>query len=146
MLSIWIQISTVIIVMGIHFPEEIMMEIINKLLVWSLFRFKCVSKIWKALIVDRHFKMKHDIHTKHDQTSQKILMTQICTHKKDDGSSGSLDKNILLWNPSTRESILLLHPKFPLLYYLNGLGYDATSDDYKILVVNLNAGDGHYIS
>ncbi|XP_075081984.1 F-box protein CPR1-like [Nicotiana tabacum] len=42
------------------------------------------------------------------------------------------DKQLLLWNPSTRESIVLPHSE--LLHHTTyGLAYDATSDDYKIL-------------
>ncbi|XP_019256508.1 PREDICTED: F-box/kelch-repeat protein At3g23880-like [Nicotiana attenuata] len=49
-----------------------------------------------------------------------------------------LVEHLLLWNPSTRESILLPHPESPLIDCVFGMGYDATSDDYKILTVNLN--------
>ncbi|KAF3667474.1 hypothetical protein FXO37_10016 [Capsicum annuum] len=41
---------------------------------------------------------------------------------------------LLLWNPSTRESIKLptRYPESPSEKYLYGLGYDSTSHDYKI--------------
>ncbi|XP_049406324.1 F-box/kelch-repeat protein At3g06240-like [Solanum stenotomum] len=54
-------------------------------------------------------------------------------------SSARLYEELLLWNPSTRESILLPHPEFRVVYCVCGLGYDATSEDYKILAINLNA-------
>ncbi|XP_055812044.1 F-box/kelch-repeat protein At3g23880-like [Solanum dulcamara] len=55
-------------------------------------------------------------------------------------SSGRNYEEILLWNPSTRESILLPYPDFRVIHCVCGLGYDATSEDYKILAINLNAG------
>ncbi|MCD7466073.1 hypothetical protein HAX54_002423 [Datura stramonium] len=49
-----------------------------------------------------------------------------------------LHRQLVLWNPSTGESMALPHPNFPQRSCVFGLGYDATSDDYKILAVNLN--------
>ncbi|XP_060201764.1 F-box protein CPR1-like [Lycium barbarum] len=126
--------------------------------------------------------MKHHIHAKDDQNSQKILICQCCRGKDDmfnfysshillirlvedqqkldcpsnckplaveifcccDGLvlfqvSNRLDRHLLLWNPSTRESILVPHPESALDDCVCGLGYEATSDDYKILTINLNA-------
>ncbi|WMV50665.1 hypothetical protein MTR67_044050 [Solanum verrucosum] len=56
-------------------------------------------------------------------------------------SSARLYEKLLLWNPSTRESILLPHLEFRVVYCVCGLRYDATSEDYKILAINLNADD-----
>uniref|UniRef100_A0A1U7Y115 F-box protein CPR30-like n=1 Tax=Nicotiana sylvestris TaxID=4096 RepID=A0A1U7Y115_NICSY len=43
----------------------------------------------------------------------------------------------LLGNPSTREPIVLSDPQFlPKKSYTCGLGYDSTSDDYKILEIH----------
>ncbi|XP_059306558.1 F-box protein CPR1-like [Lycium ferocissimum] len=53
--------------------------------------------------------------------------------------SDKLFGHLLLWNPSTRESIELPRPEPLLEYYVYGLGYDETSDDYKILAVDLSA-------
>ncbi|KAM3270811.1 F-box protein like [Capsicum chacoense] len=45
----------------------------------------------------------------------------------------------MLWNPSTRESILLPQPEFPRQnFYRLGLGYDSTIGDYKILKIDIN--------
>ncbi|XP_059287378.1 F-box protein CPR1-like [Lycium ferocissimum] len=49
-----------------------------------------------------------------------------------------LDRHLLLWIPSTRESIVLPYPGYYLGDWVYGLGYNATSDDYKILAVDLN--------
>ncbi|PHT32867.1 hypothetical protein CQW23_29204 [Capsicum baccatum] len=44
---------------------------------------------------------------------------------------------LLLWNPSTRESIVLPRTEFSLSKdYSCGLGYDSTRDDYKILKID----------
>ncbi|KAG5594097.1 hypothetical protein H5410_035329 [Solanum commersonii] len=48
-----------------------------------------------------------------------------------------VDFLLLLWNPTTRESIVLSRPKFfPRDYCTWGLGYDSTSDDYNILKID----------
>ncbi|XP_055827295.1 F-box protein CPR1-like [Solanum dulcamara] len=46
-------------------------------------------------------------------------------------------ERLFLWKPSTRESIALPHPKLELNWNLRiwGLGYDSTSDDYKIFKI-----------
>ncbi|KAH0677027.1 hypothetical protein KY285_024828 [Solanum tuberosum] len=179
-------------VIRIYLQDEIMMDILTKLPVQSLLRFKCVSEFWNSLINDTYFRMKHYIHSRNDQNSQKFLITESFYDKDDvynfstsslsmvqvvedeqkldcpssckptnvilfcscDGlvlifvssrglydSSARLYEELLLWNPSTRESILLPHPEFRVVYCVCGLGYDATSEDYKILAINLNADD-----
>ncbi|XP_060186752.1 F-box/kelch-repeat protein At3g23880-like [Lycium barbarum] len=167
---------------AIHFKEEIIMEILSRLPVQSLLRFKCVSKFWEALISDPYFKMKHLNFAKNDQDSQKLLISQMCpkdfifsiyccplsslqpvedVQKLDfplnpkpnrfvirccyDGLVviqvlDNLDgyrHNLLLWNPSTRESIVLPALEFKLDDCSRfGMGYDSTSGEYKILHVH----------
>ncbi|WMV07130.1 hypothetical protein MTR67_000515 [Solanum verrucosum] len=54
------------------------------------------------------------------------------------------DKQLLLWNPSMRESTVLPRPEFVTRYSTFGLGYDATSDDYKVLKLDQGySGDIH---
>lgn len=64
--------------MGSHFPEEIIMDILIRLPVRSLLRFRCVSKFWKTLISTPEFKMEHLNHAKNSQNSQKILISRRC--------------------------------------------------------------------
>lgn len=46
-----------------------------------------------------------------------------------------------LWCPSTNESVVLPNPEFPPHFSCTyGIGYDSTSDDYKILKID-NKGD-----
>ncbi|KAM3341887.1 hypothetical protein P3S68_026853 [Capsicum galapagoense] len=165
-----------------HFQEEILMEILSRLPVRSLLRFKCISSVWKTLISEPYFKMKHLNWAKNDQGSQKLLITQPCPNDNNiasmyccplspvqliediqklkldcpsnpkpwhckihcccDGLAvievpDILDYNrvtLLLWNPTTRESIVL--PALESTHDAEsrfGLGYDSTSGDYKIL-------------
>ncbi|XP_055824041.1 F-box/kelch-repeat protein At3g06240-like [Solanum dulcamara] len=58
-------------VMEIYFPEEIIVEILIRLLVQSLLRFKCVLKSWKMLITSNYFKAKH---CNHARNNKKILI------------------------------------------------------------------------
>ncbi|KAH0780693.1 hypothetical protein KY290_000291 [Solanum tuberosum] len=51
------------------------------------------------------------------------------------------DKQLLLWNPSMRESTVLPRPEFVTRYSTFGLGYDATSDDYKVLKLDQGYSD-----
>ncbi|XP_015166386.1 putative F-box protein At1g47790 isoform X3 [Solanum tuberosum] len=158
--------------MAVHFPEVILMDILSRLPVQSLLRFKCVSKFWETLISEPYFKMKHLSRAKNDQDSQKLLTSLRCrkngicsmyccplspvqlvedVQKLDfpsnptplqctihccyDGLAvmevpDNLNEHstFFLWNPSTRESIVLPSPEFPLdKSPCFGLGYDSTS-------------------
>ncbi|PHT96000.1 hypothetical protein T459_03882 [Capsicum annuum] len=172
----------------IQLQEEIIVEILSRLPVRSLHRFKCVSKYWKALISDPYFRMKHLNRAKNDRNSQKNLISKTCFDKKKTSDkithfySSSLSSAVQLfedekevdfspnwtpwcalilsscdglvlikfldlrtgkvilslWNPSTRESVELPLPRLvPLKHCICGMGYDTTSDDYKIVMINL---------
>ncbi|PHT32899.1 hypothetical protein CQW23_29236 [Capsicum baccatum] len=171
---------------SVPLQEEIIMEILSRLPVRSLLRFKCVSKCWMTLISEPYFTLKHRNRAKNDQNSQKFLVSRkdvledefslYCSslssvqrieevQKLDCPSNGKpwrrcklyccydrlvligvfnyRDKTnrLLLWNPSTRESIVLLDQKFSLerRWCTWGLGYDSVSDDYKILKIDLES-------
>ncbi|WMV15177.1 hypothetical protein MTR67_008562 [Solanum verrucosum] len=69
--------------MGTHIPEEeILMDILTKLPVKSLFRLKCVSKSWKTLFSKPYFK-KHLNHAKNQPDSQKLLVGAFSSGKTD---------------------------------------------------------------
>ncbi|XP_015166383.1 F-box protein CPR30-like isoform X1 [Solanum tuberosum] len=166
--------------MAVHFPEVILMDILSRLPVQSLLRFKCVSKFWETLISEPYFKMKHLSRAKNDQDSQKLLTSLRCrkngicsmyccplspvqlvedVQKLDfpsnptplqctihccyDGLAvmevpDNLNEHstFFLWNPSTRESIVLPSPEFPLdKSPCFGLGYDSTSGEYRIVQI-----------
>ncbi|KAM3289101.1 hypothetical protein P3S67_017388 [Capsicum chacoense] len=156
--------------------EEIIMDILSRLPVQSLLRFKCVSKFWMTLISQPYFTTKHFNHAKHNQSFKKMLLLNKeysfhCSSLSSDqlfedvrgidrprrgklwgwnihccygglvlvGVHNYPDKDfmLLLWNPSTRESVVLPNPKFSQEVTCTcGLGYDSTSDDYKILKID----------
>ncbi|KAM3267088.1 F-box/kelch-repeat protein like [Capsicum annuum] len=137
---------------SVPLQEEITMEILSRLPVRPLLRFKCVSTCWMTLISEPYFTLKHRNRAKNDQNSQKFLVSRkdlledefslYCSslssvqrieevQKLDCPSNGKpwrscklyccydslvliavfnyCDKTNqrLLWNPSTRESIIL---------------------------------------
>ncbi|XP_059309514.1 putative F-box protein At1g50870 [Lycium ferocissimum] len=146
------------------------MEILSRLPVQSLLRFKCVSKFWEALISDPYFKMKH---LNQARDFPKLLITKIskdglfsvhccplsslplvedvqkldCPFYPKPTSFNILcccdgffvievrdNFNLLLWNPSTRELVVLPAQEFPVGdRSCFGMGYDSTSGEYKIL-------------
>ncbi|KAG5622337.1 hypothetical protein H5410_007555 [Solanum commersonii] len=60
------------------------------------------------------------------------------------GVSNYNERDIIffLWNPFTRESVLLPNPKSPpKRNFVCGMGYDSTTNDYKVLKIGL---DGNY--
>ncbi|XP_055828356.1 F-box/kelch-repeat protein At3g06240-like [Solanum dulcamara] len=164
--------------MEIHYQEGMIMDILIRLPVRSLLRFKCVSKLWKTLISESYFKMKHLSHANNDLNSQKLLVREQFSSGIYNFFSYSLSTNqlvrdaqnrpsncspfadayiysscdglvllglvhsfrnqLLLWNHSTRESmeLILPHSGFRLEDTTFGFGYDANSNDYKIVKVN----------
>ncbi|XP_055814521.1 F-box/kelch-repeat protein At3g06240-like [Solanum dulcamara] len=168
--------------MGIHLEEETITEILSRLPVRSLFRFKCVLKSWMTLINEPYFVKKHLNHAKNNQNSQKICLlnnnlsfqyglsltlaslspVQLVedVQQVDWPCSGEVmsckiyccydglaligvseynhlyNIKLWLWNPSTRESMVLPHIKFSeRLDFTCALGYDSTSNDYKIFKI-----------
>ncbi|KAK4356168.1 hypothetical protein RND71_025139 [Anisodus tanguticus] len=57
-----------------------------------------------------------------------------------------LNTTLLLWNPSTGESIVLSTPKYPVEEFsCLGMCYDLTSGDNKILKIDENVHDGRRV-
>jgi len=167
-------------VMGTHIlEEEILSDILTKLPVKSLFRFKCVSKTCKTLLTEPYFKKKHHNHAKNQPDSRKLLIrirdkmdsNLYCTSLSPNrllvndihttpkpfsrykmycccdalfligiwtGLSRDQPTMLLLWNPTTSESIVLPPLGSPEQESTYGLGYDSTSDDYKVLRIDKN--------
>nr|XP_011462062.1 PREDICTED: F-box/kelch-repeat protein At3g23880-like [Fragaria vesca subsp. vesca] len=140
------------------FDDDMIAEILSRLPVKSLMRFRCVCKSWLALINDPSFAR--------NQTSRLKLLEAVNPARsidfeailKDDdrleytvlpeapilwvlGSCNGLicreeDKggDLILWNPSTRDTYKLpeqINTRYTCFY---GFGYDSTSEDYKIIV------------
>ncbi|XP_015057104.1 F-box/kelch-repeat protein At3g23880-like [Solanum pennellii] len=167
----------------VQFPEQILVNILTRLPVQSLVRFKCVSKFWITLISDPYFTKKHLNRARNDQDSQKLLIYQwgpkvsnfslyccplspvqqvkdVQKLKLDCPSTLKPNKILihccynglaileicdkdgvkyLLWNPSIRESIVLPPLGCPGDGRSRfGLGYDSSSDEYKIIHMHQN--------
>ncbi|KAH0737270.1 hypothetical protein KY290_035975 [Solanum tuberosum] len=154
------------IVVGIHLPEEVLTDILSRLLVRFLLRSDQNSQ---KILITESFYNENDLYNFSTSSLSMVQVVEdqqkldwpssckpknVIIHCSCDGlvlilvssrglykSSERLYEELLLWNPSTRESILLPHLEFRGEYYVCGMGYDATSKDYKILAINLNADD-----
>ncbi|GFZ17120.1 F-box and associated interaction domains-containing protein [Actinidia rufa] len=167
-----------------HLPEELTADILSRLSVKSLLRFKLVSPTWRALIESSDFIKSHlnrsiatksnlflivkeshlysvDFDSLSDSTVDPVKLDHHPLRCQDHitevwGScngliclSNALD-TVVLWNPSTRESIKLPYASIesqnqsrvdPIRVY--GFGYDRISDDYKVVrIVVLRGVDG----
>ncbi|KAI8561458.1 hypothetical protein RHMOL_Rhmol04G0341400 [Rhododendron molle] len=147
-----------------HIPSELIINILSRLSVKSLCRFKSVSKPWLALISDRQFVKAHLNHqsTKDNKTQKLILacrfyrnvysldlqapdpaITEIqLPYKPIVAILGSLNgillirtgKTFRLWNPSIRMFQKFKPPDFPSRSTIYGLSYDSASDDFKVVM------------
>ncbi|KAI8561466.1 hypothetical protein RHMOL_Rhmol04G0341900 [Rhododendron molle] len=158
-------------------PHEIIFDILSRLPVKSLCRFKSVSKSWLALITGAHFIKSHLNHqsAEADNVTHKLILASrhsgslypmhypepehTVAELKIPGMDfadirGSCNVVLLLgrgaelclWNPSIRRYQKFSRPKCPLItpytphcvmsgLGLSGLGYDAISDDFKVVAV-----------
>ncbi|KAL7220572.1 hypothetical protein ACSBR2_013452 [Camellia fascicularis] len=160
-------------------PEELIGEVLCRLPVKSLCRFKSVSHSWYSLISDPHFAQTHftkttnkmpnrlilisDFHTLFsvDYSAQIPVATELNFPSVEDESydvwseilcscnglvlalnESDFDKYLL--NPSTGESKKMPESPFALdsvnAYNLCGLGYDSTTDDYKVVMLSFYGG------
>ncbi|KAK6160216.1 hypothetical protein DH2020_003597 [Rehmannia glutinosa] len=160
-----------------HIPQDIFQEILSRLPVKTLMRFKSVCKSWKTLISDPNFSKLH-LEKSVDQNRTRFMFLHDyfqCTlaYAPPDGTSetnnkpintnesngcvdflascnglfcvGNAKDEIFLWNPSTIESKKIPGSKIEFPRFSNctwasvffGLGYDSTSDDYKLVRVSM---------
>ncbi|KAL3323438.1 hypothetical protein AABB24_037865, partial [Solanum stoloniferum] len=61
------QVSSHGVARTVNFEEGLIMNILSRLSVRSLYQYKCVSKLWNTLISDPYFKMKHFKRANNDQ-------------------------------------------------------------------------------
>ncbi|KAK6149673.1 hypothetical protein DH2020_017198 [Rehmannia glutinosa] len=144
-------------------PPEIIIDILTRLPVKSLLRFRCVSKSWRSMIDGKDFiklHLHHSFETNSNRTlvvkNNKLFYVDLDSFERLDtgnirfnshflvGSCNGLVllvstfDNIVLWNPSTRKlnklPVTPLPMEFVELYY--GLGYDSKHDDYKVVRVS----------
>ncbi|KAL0367352.1 UNVERIFIED_CONTAM: F-box/kelch-repeat protein [Sesamum radiatum] len=158
-----------------NLPEEIITEILLRLPVKALLRFRCVTKSWLSLIstpqfIKTHLRIssKSNIYSHnrlvvgsgplpmvfntfslcpnidHENSSMDNLVFDYPTSDTDDlirivGSCNGLvcvavyPNTVVLWNPATRKSRKLPVSDRYLSDLEYGFGYDASSDDYKVV-------------
>ncbi|KAG6428291.1 hypothetical protein SASPL_112542 [Salvia splendens] len=157
-------------------PNDVIIEILTRLPVKPLLKFKCVCKSWRALISSTQFVAAHLEFSKSapNLTTHRLILkyrgntTKQCSvnsilhqsvpeafdlscsliserYRWVVGSCNGLvcllidKKEMILWNPSTG-----ICKKLPdcgveinvgdyYSYYTSGLGYDKSSDDYKVV-------------
>ncbi|XP_012857568.1 PREDICTED: F-box/kelch-repeat protein At3g23880-like [Erythranthe guttata] len=193
-----------------NLPEEIIEEVLYKLPIKSLLRFKCVSKRWRSLISSRrfakeHLKKKSSTSTNDSDFSRRTLYSFYHWHRYCGSDSvgsifhlgqcnlpsetsttetssfdlrslaaatvdsvagcgiylyGScnglvlfsmlhLVGNLLIWNPATRQAkklpppYLLSQGTWPSCF-LHGIGYDESTDDYKVVNISKDFSPYHY--
>ncbi|KAL7220571.1 hypothetical protein ACSBR2_013451 [Camellia fascicularis] len=156
-------------------PQELIGEVLCRLPVKSLCRFKSVSHSWYSLISDPHFAQTHFTQTTNKMPNRLILISDFHTlfsvdysaqipvatelnfpsvdYESYDVWSGILgscnglvlalneyDFDKYLLNPLTRESKKIPESPFAIdsvkAYNPCGLGYDSTTDDYKVVMLS----------
>ncbi|XP_012829859.1 PREDICTED: F-box/kelch-repeat protein At3g23880-like [Erythranthe guttata] len=87
-----------------HLPEEIIEEILYRLPVKSLLRFKCVSQSWRSLISTKQFVETHLQHSKKIEslTDKRIISTCKNSSKSSPGRLKACSLSSLLTEPVTR--------------------------------------------
>ncbi|KAF5175083.1 F-box protein cpr1 [Thalictrum thalictroides] len=142
-----------------RFPQDVVMEILSRLPVKSLVRFRCVSKTWLKLLTKDTKFIKLHLNRSHNhlpdfifQTYLRIesdMNTKISESKFDDGveiigiCNGLVCvtdfSNFYVCNPLTKDYISIPSPDdVPILLNqmslsLYGFGFHESSNEYKIL-------------
>lgn len=136
-----------------YLPEEIITEILGRLDVKSIIRFRCVSKQWKDLINSSSFISHHlhhsttrptllncrssflSEHLKHLMGPESNGLCCVISRKYTNGLKPRVLSQVSLWNPATREfrKISRTVTKKILGY---GFGFSAIVNDYKIVQIH----------
>ncbi|KAM5586316.1 F-box/kelch-repeat protein [Rosa sericea] len=145
-----------------RFDDDLIAEILSRLPAKSLLRFRCVCKSWLALISDPYFARKHistyisrlkllvtvnptrsidfeAILKDDDRVGYTVLpeaprlwvlgsCNGLICREEDEGG------DLILWNPSTRDTYKLPEQIKTRHRQFFGFGYDSTNEDYKVIV------------
>ncbi|KAJ6860337.1 F-box/kelch-repeat protein [Populus alba x Populus x berolinensis] len=132
-------------------PQEIIVDILTYLPAKSLIRFKLLVATDPLYYVDFEaasdgdngntlVKLPYPNAESHNDSFAVGLFLGSC-----DGIVCILNEvdNVVLWNPSTRESKKLSGPSSSLYKdFSTGLGYDSSADDYKIVITSSATATG----
>lgn len=156
-------------------PNNIVRDILLRLPLKSLLRFKFACKSWLSLISDPQFRLDHlnlNLSKKNNILKYGFIAPtsdpsrdslSFYSHDVESGSApveseypfqgsylnaqilgscngllliGNCSNNLFLWNPSTREYKKISSPFFADdAYALWALGYDSSTDDYKVVQI-----------
>ncbi|KAL9689501.1 hypothetical protein QQ045_009887 [Rhodiola kirilowii] len=130
-------------------PQDVIHNILSRLPVKSLMRFRCVSKSIYSLVHDPLFVKLHLHQALEDLDRRRVL---VCTNPPQCILSENLGQahdltitmpieyhfEFILWNPSTGAFRELAKPgpligHYPDIIPIYGFGYDPQSNDYKII-------------
>ncbi|RHN63709.1 putative F-box domain-containing protein [Medicago truncatula] len=126
-----------------HMPNELMIQILLRLPVKSLIRFKSVCKSWFSLVSDTHFAYSHfNFPPQHTLVGRVLFISTSARKSRSidlDLEASPLDdddSSLYLWNPFIR-----VHKEIPLspfgsnldTDYFYGFGYDQSTNDYLVV-------------
>ncbi|CAI9118803.1 OLC1v1020416C1 [Oldenlandia corymbosa var. corymbosa] len=116
----------------LSFPEDLITDILVRLPVKSIDRFRRVSKSWQSLLSSPRFIKDHlAFHNLGDP--EKLIFTDASDHSPvmltftTENRGGSRNNGV---------SKKLICPSLPRNEWAKGLGYDESSDDYKIVTLS----------
>lgn len=149
-----------------YVQEELIEEILSRLPVKTLLRFKTVSKSWNNLISETRFWKLHLKQSMIDHNRIKIMYLHDChtslvydarTGRPEDTDEDtsflaycnglfciSIAEDVFLWNPSTAQTRRISNSEIEFPTHSRtwasvffGLGYHSASDDYKLVRISM---------
>ncbi|XP_028096475.1 F-box/kelch-repeat protein At3g23880-like [Camellia sinensis] len=126
-------------------PQELILDILLRLPVKSLFWFKSACKSWCTMISRLQFVKKH-LRPYGYAVNLNYLLTTLCLDARIGGSCDALvyvyfvknyDDIIYRWNQTTgKRKIFPSFGKGFILSISYGFGYDSSNDDYKVVRIS----------
>ncbi|XP_050211312.1 putative F-box protein At3g16210 [Mercurialis annua] len=128
--------------MSVYLHEELVVEILKRLPVKSLLKFKCVCRSWYALITNPNFISLHLAHTTKANTPYSLVVKYKQPDSKkpefvlhcDNDSFSEINDRLILWNPAIGDFITASLSKiFSGFSDIFGFGFDRKNNDYKVV-------------